>query len=170
MAFTTIPSALINVGKAIKKEIFTYVKDNFDDHESRLNTIEAGGSTSIEIFNDLVSVASTDTYTGIDYFVCYAPTTLDTVEIRIFAKGGITSGILEIDILKSTSDLDDSNFSSILTTKASIDFSTASDYDVSVNAVIDGDTSALTQGDILRLDITSIPAGLESFVVNVSGA
>lgn len=170
MAFTTIPSALINVGKAIKKEIFTYVKDNFDDHESRLNTLEAGGASVIEVFNDLVSVSSADTYTGVDYFVCFSPTTIDTVEIRIFAKGSITSGTLEVDILKSTSDTDPTNFSSIMTTKPSIDFSIASNYSKSTNAVINSAVSSLNQGDILRLDITSIPTGLSEFIITVTGA
>ena len=42
MAFITIPSSAIEVGRAIKKSLFTLIKDNFDDHESRLNLVEAG--------------------------------------------------------------------------------------------------------------------------------
>lgn len=40
MAFTTIASAAIEVGKAIKKSLLTQIKDNFDDHETRIDGLE----------------------------------------------------------------------------------------------------------------------------------
>ena len=42
MAFTSIPASAIEVGRAIKKSLFTTIKNNFDDHETRLNLVEAG--------------------------------------------------------------------------------------------------------------------------------
>ena len=41
MAFITIPSSWLEVGRPTKKELFERIKDNFDDHESRLVTAES---------------------------------------------------------------------------------------------------------------------------------
>ena len=49
MAFVTIPSTLIEVGKAVKKELFQTIKDNLDDHESRISGL-AGGANKIQVF------------------------------------------------------------------------------------------------------------------------
>ena len=170
MAFITIPDSLIEVGKAITNTLFkTYVKGGLDDHESRINTLESGGSTDKEVFNDLVFVGATDTYTGVDFFTAYAPMSVDNAFIRIFAKGALT-GILEIDVLKSTTDTNPVSFTTIFSTKPSIDFSTATDYEKSLNGVLNNGASTLDEGDILRFDITSIPSGLDSFLILVSGA
>jgi len=37
MAYTSIPSENITVGKAVTSELMTTIKDNLDDHESRIN-------------------------------------------------------------------------------------------------------------------------------------
>jgi hypothetical protein len=50
MSFITIPSSWLNVGEAIKKKIFTRIKDNLDDHETRLNAVEQGVN-KVTIFN-----------------------------------------------------------------------------------------------------------------------
>ena len=42
MAFTTIPSTWIAVGKALKQSLFQYIKDNFDAHETSLSQITSG--------------------------------------------------------------------------------------------------------------------------------
>jgi len=55
MGFLTIPSELIQVGKALKKEIFLKTKDNFDDHETRINAVEAGGGGQV-LFNQIVDM------------------------------------------------------------------------------------------------------------------
>lgn len=41
MSFTSIPSSLISQGKAIYHQLWTLAKANFDDHNSRINTLEA---------------------------------------------------------------------------------------------------------------------------------
>lgn len=51
MAFNSINDTEIEVGKPIKKSILQKVKDNFDDHEGRLNAIQVS-SGIIDIFND----------------------------------------------------------------------------------------------------------------------
>jgi len=159
MAFTTIPSALINVGKAIKKEIFSYVKDNFDDHETRINSLE-GGANRVEVFNNTVLLGSiSSTYTGIVFYEAQTAFTLTGAKVSIFETGSISSGTLEIDFKKNSSP-DDTGMASIFTTKPSIDFTTASDYEESSNQVLDGTKTSISIGDFIRFDITSLPVGL----------
>ncbi len=50
MAFNTINDTEIEVGKPTKKSLFQKIKDNFDDHEGRLNAVQVS-SGIIDIFN-----------------------------------------------------------------------------------------------------------------------
>jgi len=160
MAFSSIPSALINVGKAVKKEIFTYIKDNFDDHESRINSLE-GGSSGIVIFDEIVVNAASlfdgGSITGLDYYRASSNFSLLTAIVYIFEVGTIT-GTLEIDFQKSSS-ADFTSSVSVFTTKPSVNYSTASDYDESSNAVFDSGVQDISTGDYLRFDITQLPTG-----------
>ena len=55
MAYVTIPSTSIEVGDALKKELFDLIKDNLDDHETRIQTL-SGGSGKIIVFNDEIFI------------------------------------------------------------------------------------------------------------------
>jgi hypothetical protein len=57
MAFTSIPSAWIQAGKNVIKPLFEYIKNNFDDHESRISAFESAGNKII-IFNDMVDFSN----------------------------------------------------------------------------------------------------------------
>lgn len=157
MAFTPINNAEIAVGNAVKKELFEKVKDNFDDHESRISALSLGAAPVVVFHFDVVNASSASTLTGLCHYEAIAAFTLTTVKVQIFETGSIVSGILEIDVKKSTTDLDDANFSSVLTTLPSIDFSTAVDYDSDLG-VLDGVAQSVGAGDYLRLDVTSLPS------------
>jgi hypothetical protein len=154
MAFTSLSNTLIQVGKAVKKEIFQVIKDNFDDHETRINNVEAG-TISLNLFNGVVKPTSNFLHKGIAYYYISGNAIVTEAFIQIFEKDSFT-GTLEIDILKSSTDNDDDNFVSIFTTKPSINFATAADFDESINQVL-GSGASLASGDILRLDITAMP-------------
>lgn len=53
MAFSTLPDALIQVGRAVKREIFANLKNNDDDMDSRLSALEAGAN-KIVVFDRIV--------------------------------------------------------------------------------------------------------------------
>lgn len=166
--FNSIPSALIAVGKPIIKLLWDYTKDNFDDHESRIAGVEQG-ATKIEVWNDLVRVRlNSSSLTGFDIYRAVANMQLIEARIAIFAKGGVSSGILEFDIKKSNN-LDFTAAPSIFTTRPSLDLSLANDYDQSINAVFDINEQTLTKDDRLRLDITSLPSGLSKFEIYLLG-
>ncbi len=56
MAYSSLSSTLIEVAKPTKKEIFTTLKSNQDDHETRIASIEAGGASKIILFNEIVEL------------------------------------------------------------------------------------------------------------------
>lgn len=170
MAFSSISSLVIAVGSAIKKELWDKVKNNFDDHESRLNSVESQ-SNKIEVMKfDFRNGAQFDTATGLHYYEADSSFTLTNAFIRIFETGSLT-GTLEIDIKKSTTDLDDSSFVSVFTTKPSINIGLAADYDASTNQVFDVGEIDIAIGDFLRLDITQTPTNgiIPKFLLSVYG-
>ena len=169
MAFITMPDSLIQVGKAITRTLFkTYVKDNLDDLDSRVSSVE-GAVSKIVIFDEIVINAATlesgGSVTGLDIFRVPSGFTLIDAKVYMFLKGSLT-GTLQMDVQKSTSP----NFSSsvsVFTTKPSI---TVNNYAVSSNSVFNG-AAVVVEGDYLRLDITTLPSNgnISSFGVFLVG-
>ena len=156
MAFLTIPDSIIQVGKALTRELFkTYIKDSLDDLDSRVGLVE-GSVNKIVIFDGLVSNASSATsLTGILFHRVQSGFNLTDCKVAIFNKGSLT-GTLSVDVQKASSP-DFTSSVSVFTTAPSIDFSTASSYDESSNAVFSLTNKVLVEGDYLRIDVTSLP-------------
>ncbi len=154
MAFTSISSTLINVGKAVKRELWLLTKNNFDDHEERISGLETAGSL-IEVFDQTVYNASVAaTLTGVLFFQAKQSMRITKVQVQIFTKGSISSGSVEIDLKKSSSL--GGSYSSIMTTKPILNFATASDYD-SDDGTINASLASLDVDDFVRLDFTTLP-------------
>lgn len=168
MAFVTIPSNAIDVGDPITKDLFDKIKDNFDDHESRLNSVESGNAR-VEILEGPVLLGGLIvTATGLMHYVASRSFTLTECRIGIFEKNGISSGTLEIDIKKNTT-FDNTGMVTVFTTRPSINYATASDYDFSTNQAFDGTKINIVADDVLRFDLTSIPAGVGKFYIQFYG-
>lgn len=166
--FTTISDALITVGKAIKREIFTTIKDNLDDHEERIAGFESFGGR-VDVFNNDVLMGSVaGSLNELAFYRATSSFTLTNCEIQIFEKNGVATGSLEVDILKNTTP-NDTGMTSIFNTKPSIDFSTASDYQVSSNQVFNSAQTEMSAGEILRLDVTSLPNNISKFRIVLFG-
>lgn len=169
MAFIEIPPALIEVGKALKKEIFDAIKASLDDHENRINSLAVGASPIVVFDNTILNASSAGSLTGLNYFRAASGFNISLVQLEIFEKGAITSGIVSFDIKKGNS-LDDADLSTVLTVQPSIDFATASDYDIATGT-LDPLEQSVTQGQVIRLDITSLPSiPLGKFRVLVYGS
>jgi len=156
MAYSEIPSSSIEVGKAIKKELFRRIRDNFIDHEARISSL-ALGAAPIEVFNfPILNASSASSLTGLTYYRALSSFTLSTVQIEIFEKGIVTSGVLSIDVKKGPS-LDGAGMTSVLTSQPVINFATASDY-ATATGVLDTANQLVLQGEVLRLDVTALPS------------
>ena len=160
MAFNTISSSLIAVGKAITASLFTTVKDNFDDLDTRMTGLE-GAAGKIIIYDEIVvnaaTLASGGTITGLDIWRSPSTFNLTDAKVYIFTKGSLT-GNIEIDVRISSSPDFTANVSAF-TTKPKVVYSTASDYEVSANTVFDNTNKVISAGDYIRLDISELPGG-----------
>lgn len=170
MAFSTISSAVIAAGQAIKAELWGKVKDNFDDHETRINLIESS-SSKLEIIKFYALNASDfSTATGLFYWESNDTFTITSAYVQIFEKGTLT-GTFEVDIKKSTTDLNSTSFTTIFTTKPSITFASVADYAKSTNQVFDPTKVSIVAGNYLRFDITQMPTTsvMSKFLITVYG-
>ena len=169
MAFSSLSSTLIQVGKAIKAEIFSTLKSNQDDLNTRLSTVEALAEKVIVFDGIVLNASSATSLTGLGLYRVANSFTLLDAKVGVFDISGGFTGNLEIDILKSSS-ADFTSGVSVFTTKPSLDFSTASSYDESTNTVFDVNNNDVVEGDYLRLDVTQLPNEvLGRFVVYVIG-
>lgn len=170
MAFVAINPTAIEVGDALTKDLFDTIKGNFDDHESRINSVETNAKR-IEIFSlDIRNADSSPSFTGFAYARIITPMTLTNAFVEIYEKGALT-GALEIDIKRSTTNKDDSSFTSVFTTKPKITMATASNHDTSTNQVFSPSLINLAVGNYLRLDITELPTNgvIGKFIVTCYG-
>lgn len=153
MAFSSLSSTLIQVGRAIKAEIFSTLKSNQDDLNTRVSGLESGAA-KVEVFNQIILPGGLfASATGIFYYV--ANIDFDLVEAKLsIGEVGSGAGTIEVNLLKGTS-LDSATYSTVFSTRPSIDLGTANDYDSSTNAVFS--STSVSQGDFLRIDITSFP-------------
>ena len=158
MAYTSINSTNLEVGKPLKKELVDLIKSNEDDLDSRISAVE-GSAGKIVIFNEIIingaTLASGGTITGLDLYRAESDFNLTDSKVYIFTKGSL-NGNLEIDVqVSSSADFTSSN--SVFTTKPKIVYSTASDYDESANTVFNATYQSVTAGQYLRLDISELP-------------
>lgn len=170
MAYNPILDAELDVGDALKKELFDKIKGNINDHEDRLADIETG-ARKVEVFKSLVlNASSASTLTGLMYYVADDDFTLTSATVTIFEKGSLT-GALEIDLKKSVTDLDGTSFTTVFTTKPKITLASVANYATSNNQVFDNGQVSIQAGDFIRFDVTQMPASgvLGKFLLNVYG-
>jgi len=159
MAFSSLSSALYDVGKAVTRQLFSTLKSNQDDLQTRLLSLE-GSANKIEIFNGVIyGIGGYSTITGSIFHRAKSDITLTDAKVIVFDISGLSSGTISLDVQKATS-ADFTSSVSVFTTEPSLDLSTAASYDESTNAAFDATNKVVSAGDWLRIDITSIPAGL----------
>lgn len=157
MAFTPLNSTEILPTKPVKTELWNTVKDNFDDHESRIISLQGSDTTDPAQF-----VVRGDYYTyGAKIGVAFirAAYALTITDVKLFIVDAGASGTLQVDIQKKSGV---GAFATIFSTKPSVLFS-AGDYSTSTNAAVSVGT--VLAGDILRLDISTVMTGNDEFHV-----
>lgn len=174
MAFITLPTVILEVGKAIKKEIFTIIKDNFDDHESRINGIELGAN-KVEVFNFEVT-GFINNYTSSDLVQIgthRATSDFTLIEAKLTLMNNssgstsTTSGVLSIDLQRSTDD--GVTFATVLSGLPEIADGTNATGSTSSSVVFIGGGEDILQDDLLRVNVTSKKDTQGSFLITVYG-
>lgn len=175
MSFITIPSSWLNVGEAIKKKIFTRIKDNLDDHETRLNAVEQGVN-KVTIFNfeviGYISNYSASELTGIGTY--RSPQNMVITEVKIVLLNSSSTptisssaGSLQIDLEKS---IDGGiTWNSILVQRPTIGDGQYLSGEESSLVSFNTGGELVMQSDLIRINITSKKDSQGSFQVLVYG-
>jgi hypothetical protein len=168
MAYVTIDPTTIEVGDAITADLFTLIKDNLDDLDTRVTTLGSGSGT-ISLINTDVRIGSTDDQflTGAFHFEVFQDCIITEGAIQLFEKSPATTGSLTVDVKKNTT-TNPAGFNTVFSSAPTINIATAADYDRATGTV-NPSAQTLTAGDIIRVDITSLPAGLQRFRVVLKG-
>lgn len=173
MAFVTIPSTWTQVGKALKKELFDYIKNNFDDHETRINSIEQG-INKVEVFNGevigYISNYSVSELVGIGTYRASQSFNIDEAKIIILNSSSsptISSneGILEVDVEKSQDN--GVTWDSIFTVRPKVDNGISATG--SESGAVTFSDNAIAVDDLIRLNVTSKKDSQGSFLVSIFG-
>lgn len=157
--FSSISSSLIVAGEAVKQEILQKTKDNFDDHESRISSLE---TTSL-VFKPI------EFYVSGHYYI-YGPQSgvlfdrlnydIEIQNARLILLSTGTSGNLEVDLLFKRGA---SPFVSIYATKPILS-NAAAQFDSDVGVL---STTTLLAGDVLRLDISQSMTNNTAFMLQI---
>lgn len=155
MAFIPITLNEIAVGEPISNSTLTVVRENFDNHESRILGVETGAGT---VYPPII-LRVNGFYSTLGIYSRAVTTTcnfnLTITGIRLIIDVAGSSGTTEVDVLYKRGG---GSWTSVLTTKPSVVYS-AGDNAVSSNAVLNLGQVDLQAGDLIRLDITSTQAG-----------
>lgn len=157
MAFTTIPNAQIAAGEPTKQELFQLVKDNFDNHETRIANTEAFTTATIPFFFQILN--SSLVGDGLAHIRLPVSITVSGVKVTVPQPG--TAGTLTIDIERKVGA---GAWSSILSSTISVVY-TAGIPTVTADAGIAIPTIAA--GSFLRLNVDSSQAGLKEALIEI---
>lgn len=149
MAFSALNTSEIATGEPVKSEVMTKVKENFDDHESRISTLEASVNSFPPISFVVKGMYSKFGSGQTDVLFDRLNFNITLLAARLVIDKAGTAGTTEVDIYYKRGV---GAWTSIFSTKPSVAFG-AGDKGISTNAVMS--TTALLAGDLLRMDITS---------------
>lgn len=154
MAFIPITTEEITTGEPVSSSTQTKIKNNFDNIDNRITSLEGGGNTIYPPLimrvngtygepGDLQIPANNILATTLNF-------NISITGVRIIIDKAGVSGQTEIDIKYKRGP---GTFTSIFSTKPSISYSEG-DYATSTNAVLNPSEVNLAAGDILALSIT----------------
>ncbi len=167
MAFQTIVSSLYDVGRAIRKELFSKIVGNLNDLDARQTVLEQGANKIVIWDDEVIIPNNSDSLTGLDFWRAPSDFTLLEARVSIYTVGGAT-GSVAFDIKKGAS-RDDVDLSTVFQVQPSVNYSGASDYDESTNFEFILAQQTVTAGEWLRLDISSLPNSPKRFHVFLIG-
>lgn len=159
MPFTALTDEQIATGEPTSQPLFQRIKDDFDDHESRLADLEAGSASStplaFEVFGKLDSSHVDD-----EVVIMRVAQNMTLTGCRLLVGTAGSSGTLQVDIKYKRAA---GAWTTILSAAMSSAY-TEGDYDVVSGALAVTDIQA---GDLLRLDLQSVQTDMVNFGVYI---
>lgn len=156
--FSPIDPNTIKVGDPITRNLWVNIKDNFDNHELRINNLSISGG-NVFIYNQLVSfIGYSSSNPNVMYYAARTSFSINEFRAQLAAKNLTIEGILSFDLQKSP-DTNDINFTSILSTELSFNFSTDAEHTIKT-AAINSAVNDILAGEVIRVKVTSIPVSI----------
>lgn len=162
MAYSAITTGEIAVGEPTKNSLFTKIKDNFIDHESRISTLEGSGFGFRPLEFHLTKaayddyVAASATYYG--FLRVNFDITLSAIRMLYLKAGG--SGTQTHDVLYKRGA---SAFATVLTSPISVAFGSTLYSSTSGTLAV----TSLLAGDILALNVSAAQTGDWQFLTEL---
>jgi len=147
MAFSPISSGDIDAGDPVKQELWQKTKDNFDDHESRIVTLEGSVTSFRPILFNVHGYPIIEDETLLERM--NFDITVTSARLFVIQRG--TGGTYTIDIEKSTDG--GGSFSTIFSTLPAVAFSDGN-YALSTNQVLS--VTSFSAGDFMRLNFDTV--------------
>lgn len=160
MAYVALTTAQTQPGEATKTELFTKIKDNFDDHESRITVVENANVEQQPLVSDIRGQAIIGD--GVDFFRVLNDIKINNGRIWLIDSG--TSGTLTVDIEQSTNG--GASWSSLFSTLPSA-VTADGDFFLSTNQVFLASPTLVSAGDFLRVNLDSVITGSLHFQVHI---
>lgn len=150
MAYTAITTAEITAGEPTTQDLFTKIKDDFDNHETRITNVELAVSSYRPLEYEVNGGywGLTVPYTGLLYDRINFNMTLLAARLIIYQAG--TSGTTEVDVEYKRGA---GAWTTIFTTTPSVAYS-AGDLAISTNAILA--VTSLEAGDLLRVNLDTV--------------
>lgn len=157
MAFVTINSADIVAGEPTKQELFSTIKDDLDDLDSRLTTVEGSTNLYRPIQFDVLGLYGDGiVQDGLMFDLVRFDITILNVVLFIHDAGSSGSTTIDVEYKRGVG-----AFTSVLTSPLSV-AAASGDYATGTGTL--GTTSLLT-GDILRLNVDAVQVLGQGFSV-----
>lgn len=158
MAYSAFTDAQIAIGQANKKELWQKVKDNDDDHESRISDNAAGVASTFPI--EFIVRDSGVVSDAVSYVRVSSNITINSAIVTVMQAG--TSGTLEVDIQGKEGV---GAFATILSGgNISVAFGAG---DFASSSAAGFATTDFDTGDFLRIDLKTVQVGMRDAVVTI---
>lgn len=156
------------VGDPITEELVSDIIGNVEDHEQRILDNETTGGSVFVINEDIGLAGLSMSSPFIRHYKCPQDLSITDFRVQIFDKGVITVGHLKFDLQKST-DTNNANFNSILTSEIDFDYSGSIAYSEQTGLINSG-LADFAAGDVLRVEVTSLPTNFGGKILLTIGA
>lgn len=165
MSYRAITDAEIASGKPTSTTTANKIQDNFTDHETRIQDLEAGSDVDYPpiLFRVNGHYGDGFTFPLSNVLKTTANFNLRIIGARLIIDRAGTSGTTEVDLLYSRAG---GAYTSVFSTKPSVLYSSGDDA-VSNNAVLDTNNDDIEAGDLLRVDISSAQAEAYNFILRI---
>jgi hypothetical protein len=166
--FTPIDANKIKVGDPITAELLEDIKDNFNDHELRIQSLSTSGGT-VFIFNGDVSFVNySASRSDIFYYKARQDFSVNDFRAQLFTKDGIAAGTLVLRLEKAST-TDFTTPTNMLDQDISFNFATDLNYSEKI-AILNPAQNSMLTGEVIRVRVLSIPSEFNGKILMSIGA